>query len=257
MKKLNERRIARDAGQAALLSTPLKSILDTYTVSVLGPRPVNSSPPAQPDTAEDQKSMDDTRKELLKFSYPKLFPVALICLFFVETIGCSLLVGNLGLENPMRTVFGIACAMGIFVITYYLNKYNKRGLRIVLTVAYVTLAIAIAVLRLGEMQAEESSFLYDVAEAIVVIFFTVGPAWLADIFIRQLALTVPLFNVCAFHKQRIDAAKNAYIKQLADAKFLKLRVQEWDVTAKRLEAIYKKYFLLVSMHIRGRQEEKP
>ncbi|MBI2483478.1 hypothetical protein HYV74_04875 [Candidatus Uhrbacteria bacterium] len=265
-----ERRIVRDATQAALLNIPATQAVTAYTVSQLGARPKTPPRPPAPNVAPLQQRLEQIQQELIKHWPPRPLAVVVGILILVEGISCSLLLDSMGIENPQRTVFGIMFAAVLIVLTHQtaeLSRWNpgaqtvppspvvvflRRHLIVIILIAYCLLVIAMTILRADEVRADApdapttDSPMYGISAALVLMFLTAGIAWLVHLLMQRLTPGLQLLREEELCKRQIAHAEHAHRKACTTIDRLTAQAERWDADAEHLAAVYADRHLLVA-----------
>ena len=160
---------------------------DDVVKALLGERPMLD--PSKPDhrrvevdlnldaeiqTRENQlEALEDRRAH-----EPTIVPINLVLglCYVSEPMACVSLMASYGFLNPEKTIFGVMLAAGIFGITSIAARLSGRA-RYAVCALYAGLVVAVAGSRLAE---RGDGSVTSGAEAIVLVFLTVGPALLAE-----------------------------------------------------------------------------
>lgn len=135
---------------------------------------------------------------------------ALVLLFNGEALGCLLLMGWLGVENPERWVLALMLASGLFLLTMLSARRGRIDPQIVpedhagagpkstpwwfylVLGAYSLLVLSFAVIRMHAATVDGTSPLLDLASATVALAASCGPAWVAEFLMRRVSATIVL-----------------------------------------------------------------
>lgn len=255
----NEGALCRRASSAAALDIPMDEAVDNYIIQEIGPKPTASDVPNPPNTTAFRRELAKAEEALTKHLFsPQTLYAMLTGLIIIEALGLSLLLESMGWENPSRTIFGIMCAAAVIGLTCYIThlgatrtpgatgNQKTRWLLYAAIVVYAIVVLAITVLRAeGTQGSEESSRIYNLSAAIIMMCSTIGPAWLAERFMRYLEPMIPLIRARALNRRRIADAQRDYDRSFASTKDATARAVQWQYDSKRIGAAFRDRYNLV------------
>ena len=199
------------------------------------------------DIEETQDDLRETEEQLTRRLPPWLLLFGLLFLFGTEYFGSRFLIETLGFDGLERVAYAATLATGVFFLTAVLatagrlpndDVARRSPWFYLLLLVYASVVVAIAILRVGEASGETSSPLADWSAALLILVFTVGPAWFAETLIRRLAVVVPLRR--QRRRFRRDRRRLLREQRRADREMSRLaRAEErWLTKAARMRASY-------------------
>lgn len=260
MSFLGKNRIDQDARREALAGV---NSVDDHITRRLGPRPRDFDPVGNHEhgqvatalgrRAEISDWTDDLRRaesEASRHPNPTGLSVGIVFCFLVEVLGGVLVMRAVGVGEE-RLPLGIALGLALIGITAVTSNRTAMGAEsngetgaprrrnttaLILTV-YSALVLALAVVRL-RLGAEEGGALEALPETVVMIATTIGPAWLAEHFLRRrrpaaiVAAEVRRLKRRIRDAERESATATAFMTRLARGQ------TAWDDQAARLRASF-------------------
>ncbi len=245
LKFLTRRTLARAARREAQIDV---DSMENHVISNLGPRPafnpLDNFEHAQvardlnrtselEEWRADRRELEDQRAGLI--SVPG-GAALLLTLYIIEALGCVLILRSLGFPNPERLLFGLALAALIFTLTaavVHHPRWWSLGL-------YGLLVLGVAVVRSGEIASEDGTMGEDLAGGVVLIFVTVGPAFLAELLFKRLSPAVRAWRDSIKLRRRIRTAEKAQRRARAYLERVGRGGEAWDREAERSRHIYQR-----------------
>ena len=227
--------------------------VDERVTAMLGARPE-----FDPETnSHDQQVLDDLRPELVeehrddvrrtedeasRHSRPGLKTLGIVGLIVLEALGCNLLMGTLGYENPERLGFGVLLACFLIFITHVTwQLWSDKKSRIFFLAAFVLAAVtlSVAILRVEDRAAaEDTTRLGDVATGVITLALTVGAAFLAEYLINERRAGARVWKEMDKERRRLRRAERRQWWARTYTDSLGRRQKRWTETAKQLRAAY-------------------
>jgi hypothetical protein len=177
------------------------------------------------------------------------FTIGLIILFFGEYLGASLIFKDLGYAARERAILGLMLAAMLFFLTWFAAHMatrtddQGRPIRskwlIAVLVAYTFLVLSVAIFRHSTIAVgEESSAAGDIATSVLMVFTSIGPAWLGETLMRKREPIAKLTRMRRHIKQRLAAANRDHDAAEAFSTRISRLGQAWDAEHKSLHSTY-------------------
>lgn len=259
MSFLGRKTIDEDARREALAGV---NSVDDHITRRLGPRPKDFDPVGNHEhgqiaTALGRRSeigdwTDDLgRAETEASRHPNRWglTVGIVFCFLVEVLGGVLVMRALNVGEGERLPLGVALGLALIGITAATSNrttsasggeagapQGRNATALILTV-YSLLVMALAIVRL-RMSAEEGGGLDSLPETVVMIATTIGPAWLAEHFLKKRRPAAIVAAEVSRLKRRIRVAER---ERGTAATFMTRLAREqaaWDERAARLRAAF-------------------
>lgn len=245
---------------------------EEYVLRHCGPRPADLDPVANfehgdvaaklgraIEIAEWSDDLRRTEDEASHHPRPTALLLGLVGCFLVELLGGVLIMRALDVTESERLPFGIALGLAIVAVTAVTSNRTavapasasnasagKRGATFFILAAYSALVIALALVRLRA--TSDDGVLDALPQTIVFMSVTVGPAWLAEYFLRKRRPSALLAGQVKRLRRNIRGAERERDASRAYTVALSRRQAAWDTEAARLRAAYE------SEHRRARAE---
>jgi hypothetical protein len=159
---------------------------------------------------------------------------AVVGCYLAEAWACISLMGSYGFRNPEKTVFGVMLALFIFWITAMLSHVSGRR-RIGAYVMYAALVVAVAGSRLDE-RGDGAAINW--AEAVVLMFLTIGPAMFADWCLRRIHAAAALAKKLRVVRPRLARLRGRRDRAQAIVDKIHEAQRQWDNEATRTRSVY-------------------
>lgn len=235
---------------------------DDHVTRRLGPRPRGFDPVGDHEHGQVASALsrgteiaewtDDLRRnEAEKLQHPSALglTIGIIFCFLVEVLGGILIMRALGVSESERLPFGIGLGLALIGITAVTSHRattteapgahpaKGRNLTALVLTVYSLLVVALACVRL-KVGVDEGSGLEALPDAIIMVATTIGPAWLAEHFLRKRRPAVALATHARQLRRRIRAAEKdrtaaaSYLRRLAQAQ------AGWDHEWRQMHAVF-------------------
>jgi hypothetical protein len=173
--------------------------------------------------------------------------VLLLALYIIEALGCILILRTLGFLNPERLLFGLGLAALVFVLTGAVTHHPRwwsRGL-------YGLLVVGVTAVRLGEITVNDDVTGGNLAGAVLLVFVTVGPAFLAELLLRRLVPAVRARREAGKLHRRIRRAERARRRAQAFVDRMGRSEEAWEREAERRRHLYRRE----QRHVQARRQQ--
>lgn len=193
-------------------------------------------------TAALRQEREALRKELAKH-YPRwVLWLGIVITYGFEVARYLQFLLLLGIEGILRITMAFAFAGAIILATKLATKEHSRRRAKLFYVAmalWAVIVISIAIVNLGNTATDEDvSAWYNLAAAIVMVFTTVGPAFVAKMLLHLLEPVEPLVR----RKQQVDDDLQQADKIQADAVASIQHIHSWyayvQQETKQITAVY-------------------
>jgi hypothetical protein len=244
LRLLERRFLARTARREASLDV---DSIEDHVIASLGPRPV-FDPVGNPvharvaadlqRAAEIEEWRADLREqEDLRTGYISVpaGTAVLSALYIIEVLGCVLILRSLGFPNPERLLFGLGLAALIFTLTAAV-VHHPRWWSLAL---YGLLVLGVTIVRLGEVAGEDGTVGEELAGGVLLLFVTVGPAFLAELLFRRLSPAVRGWREVGKLRRRLRAAERARQRAQKYVERLGREQVAWEHEAERRRHLYR------------------
>ena len=203
--------------------------------------------------AEIEELRDDLRSEeneLSRHFSPYVLSLGLLALFVIEAVASIQVIRALGYEGEERLSFGLMLAAFLFFITYLAANMGREagsdqpepGRRpawfYVVLAAYGALVLAVTVVRVDEVAGEDVWMRADIAAGVVLLFATLGPAWLAELLMRQRVPAAHAHKTVRLLRRRLRRAERAHKQATTFVRRLARRGVAWDQEMAQTQALY-------------------
>lgn len=196
-----------------------------------------------------KKDLHTIEDQLTHFTPSRYFTIGLVILFLGEYFGASLIFKDLGYAARERAILGLMLTCILFFLTWFAahmaTKSDEQGRPgrsrwlIAVLVAYTLLVLAVAVYRHSTIAAgEETNPAGEIATTLLMLFTSVGPAWLFETLARKREPVAKLTRMRRQIKRRLRKATVEHNAALAFTRQLSRMGQAWDYESKRLRAVY-------------------
>ncbi|MFI5298806.1 MAG: hypothetical protein ACHREM_11980 [Polyangiales bacterium] len=156
---------------------------------------------------------------------------------------------DLGYAARERAILGLMLTCILFFLTWFAAHMatrtddEGRPVRskwlIAVLAAYTLLVLAVAIYRHTTIASgEETSPAGEIATSLLMLFTSVGPAWLFETLARKREPVAKLTRMRREIKRRLKTARAEHEGALAFTRVLSRSGQAWDYESKRLRAVY-------------------
>ncbi len=247
---------------------------EEYVLRHCGPRPADLDPVANFEhgdvaaklarSTEIAEWSDDLRRAESEASHHPAttgLTLGIVFCFLVEILGGVLIMRALGVAEGERLPLGIALGLALIGITAVASSRAaaplagatgappapKQRATVFILAVYSALVVPLAIVRL-RLSSEDGGGFEALPETIIMIATTVGPAWLAEYFLRKRRPSALLAGQIKRLRRNIRGAERERDASRAYTVALSRRQAAWDTEAARLRAAYE------SEHRRARAE---
>jgi hypothetical protein len=236
---------------------------ERFLVDQLGPEPQAFDPGASEEHAQIARDLalepeireveDDVRRAedlVPSIGTPSRYAVGLFIVAVVELWGSLLVVRAIGISSEYRVLTALGLTIAILYLTHRLAESSApppKGAslgarllhavkRILIPIVYSLVVIAIAAVRSG---AEDTSVdNVSIAEGVLMIVMTAGPAWFAAYLESRRAPAAELGKRLSTLRGRLRALRNRFETARAYVRNLERARGVWRERAARLDARY-------------------
>jgi hypothetical protein len=156
----------------------------------------------------------------------------------IEVAGAIHVMRTLGIESPERVIFGVALALVLFVAAWFAAQTEHRVRAIAAFVSLAVLVVALAVIRVDDNSTEGGTQAIDWATAVIMVGVTVGPALMAEYFLRKLAVVLPISRRVSRLKRRLRRAVRSTGRATDFVTSTSRQRRRWQQEAARRRALY-------------------
>lgn len=218
---------------------------DEYIAEKLGPEPrfdpVNNLAHAQTasrlqqDPVVDEGHADIRREEEELTRHPPIrFAIGVIlALLGIELVSTLHTLKEAGFMMPERAVFGAALGVGIFAIAWYAGRTHDP-LRLYATY----LVLGVVVFATASIRSDASEGNTGWASGLLLVAGTIGPAILAERFLRAIEPTLPILRRVHAIRRQIAPAASATSSARREVRAIEHKRERWQRESQRRKAIY-------------------
>lgn len=241
---------------------------DDRIVAELGPRP-KFDPVANPEHGEfsrvlgERVRIEELREDITRAddvsagrAPPLAFTLGLVVAVAVEVLGAILIMRVLGVPPSERLPLGLALAVTLIGITgatahrtserratpgrdSAVPQAHKRSASTAIILAgYTAVVLAIAVVRVRSSADEESSQLEIVAQSLLMLATSIGPAWISEWLVRNRSPAAASHKLSRLLRTRLRDAERAQARAQAAVNQITRAGARWDIEAAQRRALY-------------------
>ena len=221
---------------------PVVNVVDNYEQGAMARRTGLAV-----DVAEGKEDLDRSARELGRHAHPTGLGALVLGFVVVEMIGGVLAMRGIGTPPAERLPLGIALALSLIALTAVTSNRTAPPVEgaaaprasgtVVVFVAYTIFVVGLAFVRL-RASSDDDGGLAALPGVIMMLATTLGPAWLAEHFLRQRRASSRVYGEVGRLKRHIRTSDrerrrgDRFFTQIASAQ------STWDSAAARLRAIY-------------------
>lgn len=195
--------------------------------------------------------IERAESELAAHPSPRMLLVALALVLGLEALGGISVLKVMGVELPERAIFGVGLAFAIVALTDAVAALHAPppGVRRsrwfpVLLALYAGFGVAIAVVRADLPESPDESFLARLAQGVILVALTIGPAWIAEAILGRLRPALACLRRLALLRGRLRPLEER-VKRATTAILARVREEkEWERAAERFRRQYRVAFRL-------------
>lgn len=190
---------------------------------------------------------------------PIVLTVGLVVTVAVEVLGALLIMKALGVHPAERLPLGLALALALVGITAVLAHrtaaravpgkqgegggalpvaHGRSAWTLVVLVAYSLFVAAITIIRIQSSTDEDASQLEIVAQSLLMLATSLGPAWIAEYLMRRRAPSVALRRRLGMLRRRLKDAERAHARAQEAVNRITRDGLRWDADTARRRALY-------------------
>jgi hypothetical protein len=241
---------------------------DDRNLAARGPRPV-LDPVGNPEhatyvsTLAEKGKLEELREDIGKaedalahHASPLFLNVCLLIAVAVEFVGASLLLRVLGVAPGERLPLSLALAIALIGVTAVISSraasapvsgaplsWTGRLKRILgtsaLSLVYAAFIGAITIVRVTGTTDEDASQVEILAQSLLLLATSAGPAWAAEWAMRKRAPGVLLRKHLQTLRRRLSAGERAHARAQKAVHEISRRGVQWDIEAARERARYR------------------
>lgn len=174
--------------------------------------------------------------------------VGLVLFGLADVAAATRLMYLLGLQNPDRTILGIAMACILIALTSGFRKVIKGTMGVFSGIAvglsYMLVLVSIGILRLSDLAVStEVLTVYDFGGAVLLVLSAAGPAWLSDICLQGILESSPDRRHRKHLVRELKTTEREVTQAQRELSKIGLKQREYDQTRARIEAVYETSFV--------------
>lgn len=221
---------------------------DGYVLAKQGPQPqydpVGNLEHAQvgsrlqnPAIEEEREDLRRAEDELARHVWPRVLLAVLLFLLVLEVGAALLLMRELGIAMPERSLFALAFAVFVFFLVYLCSRARSRLASYVAYAVLGMLIVAATTIRVGGTD-EEGGGMYDWAMSVILLAVTLGPAVMAEKVMTWLTPAWPIVRRVVRLKNSIAGATRDQKRAERFVNLVARKRERWNRDAERRRAIY-------------------
>ena len=240
---------------------------DTIIEQIYGQRPTIDPTRNQEDQRDEEllvrvyqiddltHQVNQAREQRAKHALPLWSLLGLSGLALIDLVSHLTLFQDMGFSGPTRFMLAAAATASLFYVTKLATDYYLKAVQedeppsnwfAVILLLYGLVVFAMSVMRTLVHRSEEQGLLGALATALVLVFSTVGPAWLAERVMRTLARVAPAAriyrNLVRQRRSLVVEVKRGRRNRIKKERIL----QGWDDDATRGRALYENVYRLTA-----------